>query len=176
MSFEALNWVRKHSKARGTEMAVLLLIADNMNKAGEAWPGVDRLAREVGRSPRQVLRIIDNLVSLGELERVSHGARVPGRPFRHQPNLYRIPEVGGVYEVTEVTPRTQSDVTVASRQGDTRDPGEVTPRSPESSRELKENQRPADVASCLITPPEQVAGHVRAVRQLLNGQSALASE
>jgi hypothetical protein len=68
MSFEASQAVWNRSARRGTELLVLLAIADYVNEQkGVAWPGVPKLAKKARMSERQVQRAIRALERSGEL-------------------------------------------------------------------------------------------------------------
>jgi hypothetical protein len=68
MSFEGSQAVWNRSTRRGTELLVLLAIADYVNEQkGVAWPGVPKLAKKARMSERQAQRAIRALERSGEL-------------------------------------------------------------------------------------------------------------
>lgn len=158
--------VLNHSRASSTDRLVLIGIA-NHESDGEAWPGVDRLARYAAVSGRTVQRAIANLVELGELEVVRQGA--PDARIREdrRPNLYRIlltcPETCDRTTQHRVIHRHSSGVTPTSprstrnrSRGDTGVANGVTPTSPKPSGESPDqpqwesqpqNARACDVCS-----------------------------
>lgn len=73
MSVRWLTTVWERSQARGTERLVLLALADVANVEGECWPGVDYLADRCKVSSRTVIRALDALDALGEIERTRRG-------------------------------------------------------------------------------------------------------
>ncbi len=178
MGLAATKWVWWQSRATGIPKLVLLAIADHASDEGVAWPGVARLAGMVGKSPRTVQRCLEELEALGDLKREIHGANLSHRRHSYQPNLYRIPigEIrnpdspgGSRAVVTETTPLAAQEVSNLTSSGDTSDPGEVTPATPKSSVEPKENlTSPISAnASLEITPSEEVPAQVEELRRHL---------
>lgn len=75
MSWQATTWVAQHSKSKGSNRLVLLMIANHAHSDGTgAWPSYQTLANECHMSKRQIMRIIDQLERSGELA-VHRGAR-----------------------------------------------------------------------------------------------------
>jgi hypothetical protein len=69
MSISTVAQVRSSSKSHGSTRMLLLVIASHVNPdTGWAWPSLDRLADEIARTHRQVIRLIAQLEALGELE------------------------------------------------------------------------------------------------------------
>jgi len=76
--------VWEHSAAKGSDLLLLLAIADHAHDNGtNAYPSIDSLAKKTRLSRRQVQYNIRNLVSLGELE-------VQDKQGPHGVNMYRI--------------------------------------------------------------------------------------
>lgn len=68
MSVGVMSWVWKHSEARGTQLLVLLAIADHCQDDGHgAYPGIESLAAKCRMSPRAVQDNIYRLQESGEL-------------------------------------------------------------------------------------------------------------
>jgi len=88
MSTIEMTAVLHHSRAVGTSKVVLLGIAYHMGKDGlnGCWPSQGTLAEYANVSVRQVQRAINNLVEIGELEVVTHGAWAKGSAA--QTNVY----------------------------------------------------------------------------------------
>jgi len=84
MAIEVMNAVWKHSKATGRTKLVLLAIADHQGEQG-AWPSLATLARMAGASERSVMRDIEELKEIGELEVKQYGSPTKGR---NKTNLY----------------------------------------------------------------------------------------
>jgi hypothetical protein len=82
MSIQHVNHVIENSKARGTALAVLIIIANHANEKGLAWPSMTRLADLSNVDIRTVKRTVLDLVSRGDLEVVGHG--------KNNVNHYRI--------------------------------------------------------------------------------------
>lgn len=69
MAVGVFDRVWKHSKHGGTELLVLLAIADNANEEhAEAWPSIAYLAQKTRMTERGVQKVIRRLQQSGELE------------------------------------------------------------------------------------------------------------
>lgn len=79
MSIEVMTKVWDLSQQKGTPLLLMIAIADNANKAGECWPGIDYLAEKTRISRRQVQRLLHKLEDEGELA-VEYGT---GRGYTH---------------------------------------------------------------------------------------------
>jgi len=86
MSISAMTQVWEHSKVKGTELLLLLALADYANDKGIAWPGIDSLAHRIRQSRRNVTRLLRNLEKRGELT-----IEVNAGPYGA--NLYKLPVV-----------------------------------------------------------------------------------
>jgi hypothetical protein len=136
VSIEAMSWVIKHSQHGGSNLLVLLLLADHAgNDDWTCWPSVALLARECRMSDRTVQRVLRQLEASGEIAS-KRGAGVNGT------TLYRVLGVQSLQGVT-------------NRRGDTHGAGGdiqrqkgVTPMSPKPSENHQENhhrkERPKD--------------------------------
>jgi len=60
--------VWEDSRAANGSLLVLLCLADHANDEGRCWPSLERLAKRARLSERQVRRVLDALVELGEIE------------------------------------------------------------------------------------------------------------
>lgn len=67
MSIEIMSKVWSNSNHKGSSLLLLLAIADNANNKGEAYPGIDYLARKVRMSRRQTQRLVQELDQSNEL-------------------------------------------------------------------------------------------------------------
>jgi hypothetical protein len=67
MSIRVQSHVWETSPAKGSDLLVLLAIADFANDDGVAWPGVDTLARKARISKRQTQYCLRNLTTAGLL-------------------------------------------------------------------------------------------------------------
>jgi Replication protein C N-terminal domain len=86
MAYEAIEKVRRHSRVKGTKLALLYDLADRVNQArmdanGEmiAYPGITTLAEASNVNRHTVRRSLRELVEAGELEdrgHDGHGYRV----------------------------------------------------------------------------------------------------
>ncbi|MFC7342062.1 helix-turn-helix domain-containing protein [Saccharopolyspora griseoalba] len=80
MSIKVMNWVWDESPAKGTELLMLLAIADNAADDGtNAFPSVSTLARKTRLDQRTVQRIIRKLSDQGQLLVEERGGRHPNR-------------------------------------------------------------------------------------------------
>ena len=80
MSIKVMNWVWDHSPAKGTELLMLLAIADNAADDGSnAFPSVSTLARKTRLDERTVQRIIRKLASQEQLHVDERGGRQSNR-------------------------------------------------------------------------------------------------
>lgn len=68
MSVHASAYVWEHSKHKGSELLLLLAIADFAHANGFAFPSVLTLARRIRMSERNTQRLIQKLASSGELK------------------------------------------------------------------------------------------------------------
>lgn len=75
MSTHIASDVWKYSRAHGAALLVLVSLADQANDAGECWPSVESIAARCRVSVRSVHRYLDQLVALGELEKVQRLGR-----------------------------------------------------------------------------------------------------
>jgi hypothetical protein len=93
MSTVEMTAVLHHSQATGSTKLVLMGIAYHMGKDGlnGCWPSQGTLAEYANVSVRQVRRAIDNLVNLGELEVITHGAWAKGSAA--QTNVYYLADL-----------------------------------------------------------------------------------
>lgn len=68
MSVHASAYVWEHSQQKGTELLLMLAIADIAHKNGVAFPSVATLARFIRMSDRNTTRVLKKLERSGELE------------------------------------------------------------------------------------------------------------
>ena len=159
MSISTVAQVRSSSKSQGSARTLLLVIASHVNPdTGWAWPSLDRLADEIARTHRHVIRLITQLETLGELEvRRGHG--------RGHVNFYRVhlapanrePEAP-VEKVTSTSIKgdmsRQEKVTSTPRKGDMSHQEKVTLMSPKSIREREKKGAPSAPISLSPDKPE----------------------
>ncbi|MPY80872.1 MAG: hypothetical protein GEV04_21030 [Actinophytocola sp.] len=68
MSIKVMTWVWDHSPAVGTELLMLLAIADHASDNGrDAWPSIKTLARRTRLGERTVQRVLKRLADEGRL-------------------------------------------------------------------------------------------------------------
>lgn len=98
MSVKALSAVFEESIADGAAFTVLICMADWADHLGFCYPSYTQIMRKARlRSRATVLAAIDKLITLGEIERVSHGHAasksdddIPSTVARQRRNQYRI--------------------------------------------------------------------------------------
>ncbi|GAA4851289.1 hypothetical protein GCM10025787_38080 [Saccharopolyspora rosea] len=80
MSLRVMNWVWENSPAKGTELLMLLAIADNAADDGtNAFPSVSTLARKTRLDQRTVQRVVRKLAAQGFLVVEERGGREANR-------------------------------------------------------------------------------------------------
>lgn len=151
MSVRAMAKVFDHSEHQGSELLMLLVLADYSDDQGFSYPSVTTLALKCRTTPRHAKRLVANLIEGGELE-VREGAGPAVRGGRL--NLYRVrldvlsskkavtapsplSEVSGAQEVTYTSPLSSAEntevVTSSAERGDMGVRKVVTPMSPKPS-------------------------------------------
>ena len=126
-----------HSSQKGSDLLVLLALADNAQddgSLGKFSPGIETIARRARMTARSVQRVLSRLESSGELTI----ERVKGRTNKYRLNLEVIRESEGADPRQDVTPDNLSPVTLVSsdpRQDvrGTHDTGVVGPTTQVSS-------------------------------------------
>ncbi|MDP3823483.1 MAG: hypothetical protein Q8R33_18595 [Burkholderiales bacterium] len=149
MSIAAMKRVW-NSKATGTRRLMLLAIADHEGDDRPAWPGVTKLARKCGITPRHAMRLLKSLEDSGELVI----DRKPGMSNNYQVMVGRGPDEP-VTQKSPVTP--MSPVTSESVTRDTSVTSPVTPVSPKPSVNHQEAERAG-----AVRPPHSLSDEWRA--------------
>jgi hypothetical protein len=67
MSIKVASYVWEHSKQKASALLMLLAIADNANDQGEAFPGVETLAKKTRMSKRNAQDVLTKLEAQGEI-------------------------------------------------------------------------------------------------------------
>ncbi len=94
MSIHVMSYVWRTSKAKGSDLLLLLAIADHAHDDGcKAFPSVDHLAKKTRLSRRQTQYNMRSLVEMGELV-IEENAGPKGV------HMYRIPMEGGATSCT----------------------------------------------------------------------------
>ena len=84
MSWDAVSYVVEHSRHKGGELLVLMLVANHAGSDGwECWPSVGLLAKESRLTERQVRRCLRSLEASGEVRSTMQGGP-------HGANLYQV--------------------------------------------------------------------------------------
>ena len=74
MSVKRMSTVWEHSQHKGSDLLLLLAIADNADDSGYCWPGIEHLAQKIRMTPQSVINITARLEESGELY-VKHNRR-----------------------------------------------------------------------------------------------------
>ncbi|MHB8992952.1 MAG: helix-turn-helix domain-containing protein, partial [Chloroflexota bacterium] len=83
MRLEVTTRVWREARVEGSALLVLLALAESADAEGRCGPPVHAIAGRVGLHPRQVQRILRQLVQEGEVDVVPGGSR-------GVPNQYRL--------------------------------------------------------------------------------------
>lgn len=87
MSVRTMAKVWEGSSHAGSELLMLLAIADFADDDGKAFPSISTLAQKCRTTPRYAIKLLDALVASRELEVLKHGG-VMGRGGKT--NMYRV--------------------------------------------------------------------------------------
>jgi hypothetical protein len=68
MSIKIMSWLWENSPHKGSELLLLLAIADSANDEGIAWPGLAKLSKKVRLGRRHIIDLIDSLEKSGAIE------------------------------------------------------------------------------------------------------------
>jgi hypothetical protein len=89
MSIRIINDVWTYSKASGTDLLVLLALADNANDEGECWPSMATIGRKCRVDTRTARRRIRSLEEIGEVVVILGGGKASSSGGLRS-NRYRI--------------------------------------------------------------------------------------
>lgn len=130
-----MSAVLNHSKASGTDLNVLMGIANHYGDGG-AWPSIATLCRYAKRDARTVKRILRRLEASGEITTYTQQGGTHMTPDRSRPNRYEL-HVTCPPECDRSTNHRIRDrgVTGATPGGGTDDTRGVAPVTPEPSLE-----------------------------------------
>lgn len=134
MSIRVMSHVWEHSDARLGARLVLLAIADFANDTGMAWPSVETLAAKSRISPRQVQRILRQLVDSGDL--ILHQNAGP-----HGCHLYQVVLTKNSGEDRHIVRGDKSSGVTNSAGGVTNPAKNMSKMSPEPSIEPSKNHQ-----------------------------------
>lgn len=105
MSIAVMTEVWKNAPVAGTELLMLLALADSANDDRECWPSLAHLQHKVRLSLPQTRKVLSKLADAGLIEKVINGGK--GKKGR-QSNLYKIMPLTGIAhdtpEVSQVIP------------------------------------------------------------------------
>ena len=126
MSIRTMALVWEQSQHSGSELLVLLGIADFSDDQGKAYPAISTLAKKCRMSNRHVQRVVRGIEQSGELTVKSNGGPPPKFP-----NLYKI-------NIDSLGVTHASGVTSEARRGDIQGTKGVTRMSPKPSLNRQE--------------------------------------
>lgn len=142
VSVQVLSDVWTASRARGSDLLVLLALADQADDSGECWPSVRLIADRCRIDERTAQRRIRALEALGEVVVTRGGGRAK-RGASVRSNRYRIVvHKGGVSPPGESPPVASDRGTAATQRVAPVPPLGVAPVPPESLIEPSLNQNP----------------------------------
>jgi hypothetical protein len=142
MSIAVSSRVWKFSRHKSGNLLVLLAVADHADEEGNAWPGIDRLARMTRLSDRHVRRCLNALLETGELEIMPESSPSGG-------TLYRIRLEFLAAEIGTATP---TKVTPASDVEDVDVTPSIREPSQETSLETDSHSLPAKILRTSFNP------------------------
>ena len=152
MSATAVLWAATPAmsgRMPARERLLLVALAGYANSDGHAWPGVDRLARELGWTARTVQR------GLRRLEAHDVITPDPDAPVDwHRPQSHPVPyRLDLTAAPARVVPRgDRNPETVTAGRGDSLDRSGVTKLSPEPRTEISTKPLPLPAAARSVTP------------------------
>lgn len=123
MSIKIMTTVWDKADANGSELLMLLALADMANDTGICWPSIDHLAKKVRLDRRQAIRLLDKLESKGYISKKRRS---------NQTTIYRV-NVGDIQDTCH-TRHPGSDIQ-DTPEVTSMSPLEVSPVSPKSSIE-----------------------------------------
>ncbi len=151
MSMSALRWARGVRGISATQKFVLVMLADQANDYGEAWPSALLLAQECCLTDRAVRDAMDVLEARGLIA----GERSKGRATRWRMNIGATPEPCSV-----VTRRKPRNVVPVTPEGRSDPPRNVVPPTPErgSDRTLRNPHTTLKEPSTRTRKPDPMQG------------------
>ena len=120
MSIKVTTDVWDHSTTKGTDLLVLLALADISDEKGECWPSIAYIARKSRLDPRNARKRIRSLQARGELAVIEHGGKSSSRGGLRS-NRYRI--------TVHLPPDTDASAPIEDHDTDASAPQTLTPAS-----------------------------------------------
>ncbi len=150
MSIKLMSQAWEQSDVGGSELLLLLALADFANDEGVCWPSTPQLAKKIRLSDRQTQRLIDKLANDGYVEIVDAG----GGRSKHP--VYKVKPAKGDKmtpnpEPERVTPVTQR-VTSSTQKGDV----DVTGIKPSIEPPIEPSRKKRATAAPSAPQPSQV--------------------
>ncbi len=132
MSIKLMSRVWDETRFKGTELLVLLCLADHANDEGTCWPSYTKLALRARCSRRRAMQIVANLQAEGWVKIVGKHRNQNGQAT----NLFRIQPVAkrGEAHCTPFSGNGQRGE-ISSERGEIQRTKEVMPASPKASGE-----------------------------------------
>lgn len=85
------------SKLGPSALGIYVYLARRANRDGEAWPSFDTIARDCGVQRRWAIKVVQDLVAAGFVERITQQDKRGG----HASNLYRLPHQIAMFAPSE---------------------------------------------------------------------------
>jgi helix-turn-helix protein len=148
MSIKVMTRVWDHSRHKGSQLVLLLALADHADDDGVCWPATPHLAQKIRMSERQTQRILDTLIASKEIAHLpgngrghpSHYAVLVGmNREQHARSLAKLREKGDKLTPNDtgnddkLTPFEEERVTFPPGKGDIFEEERVTSSTPKQS-------------------------------------------
>lgn len=69
MSIKLMSWVWENGDQKGSELLLLLALADSANDTGHCWPSIDTLSRKTRLGKRYIINLLEKLECSGNITR-----------------------------------------------------------------------------------------------------------
>ena len=146
MSVKVLSAVLERSPSKGNRLLALIVLANNANDAGWAFPGQDDIARHCRVTKRAAQKTLDALEAAGEV--IIYNRVNPNSPAQHYSNCYHLARYGTPDAAPPVELRGELKARVHMSEGDVLDdmppseahdmtpdvPDDTTPDVPDDTR------------------------------------------
>ena len=176
MSVQAQSWVIKYSQHKGSELLLMLMIANHAHADGtNAFPSLKLLAEECRMSRRQIARLVKTLEASGELVVHRRGTRTNSYSIRMEDDPPRAPAATPDATSDKMSPPA-SDIIVSPPSDITVSPPlepSLTVKEPSPNKPAVRSNTKGDIASN-FGPPQNLGRkigdyHFPDFRKLLDG-------
>ena len=69
MSIKLMSWVWENATQKGSELLLLLAMADSANDTGHCWPSIDTMSRKTRLGKRYIIDLLEKLEKSGNISR-----------------------------------------------------------------------------------------------------------